>query len=259
MGVIMKIHILASGSKGNATVYKSDETTFMVDCGISLNKIKEKLNKTDLILEEIKEIFITHEHTDHVSGLKQLLKQKTIETVFISSLTLNSLPDEVKELMPNIFIVKADSVYNHKGIIIKTIELSHDAAEPIGYIFNNDTKKIVHITDTGHVDYSYYDELTGADFYYLESNHCTAMLMKSKRPYVLKQRILGNKGHLSNLEATSLMNKLLTKPAIWVVAHISEECNLKLKIEKEIVQNIDDLTLLDVIFTEQDKVEVIEL
>jgi len=248
----MQIYIYASGSRGNISVISNQESTFLIDCGITVKKLKEKLKQSNLSLNQIDKIFITHEHTDHILGLKGLLSLGTIKTVYITQGTLNALSDEVKELLPNIYIIKADSEYVVDNFLIKTIELSHDANEPVGFIFEHNQKKVVHLTDTGYVHHSYNDLIKDANLYILESNHCPVMLMRSKRQYHLKQRILGQLGHLSNEDAASLINKVATKDCIWVVSHISSECNSQLAIEKAIVKMVNDLEKIEVVIAKQD-------
>ena len=121
-------------------------------------------------------------------------------------------------------------------------------------------KSFVCLTDTGYVDQSYHEVLKDADLYLLESNFDPKKLLGSRRPFALKQRILGVQGHLSNEEAAVLMNKLIkNKKSKWVVAHISEECNDAFDIEKAIVDHIEDLLKIDVIYASQESLPGIKL
>lgn len=255
----MEVHVLASGSKGNVTYIKSSGTRFFVDVGIRINKIKEKLNKEAIDLNQIDTVFITHEHSDHIIGLKGLLALKTIKQVYLTNGTLKGLPDDVLELLPETIIIQADQTYWIGDLKINVVASSHDANEPVGYIFEEDDKKIVYLTDTGYIDVSYHELMKGANLYILEANHDPNILMKSTRPFHLKQRIIGITGHLSNDDAAIFINKVVAEKAIWVVAHISEDCNNILAIEKAIVNQLDDPTKVTCHYTSQESLEKIKL
>ncbi len=152
--------------------------------------------------------------------------------------------------------------FEYGDLTIMPFSLSHDAAEPISYVFNSNNKKVVFLTDTGYVDHNYFDLLQNADLYILESNHDPEMLMNSRRPFHLKRRIVSELGHLGNNEAAWLINEFIkerTTNVVWAVAHISEDCNSIYKIEESIVKIVNDPTKIEVVYTSQATNERIKL
>lgn len=256
----MEVFVLASGSKGNVTFVKNDIVSFFIDAGISYQKVVSKMKSYGEDIKLAKTLFLTHEHHDHIYGLKGMLKSGFIEEVYMTKGTYNALNHEVKALLPRTVIIKADEVFYYYQFEVLPIMLSHDASEPVGFKFNWKDKSFVLLTDTGYVDQSYVDVLKDADLYILESNHDPKKLLNSNRPFSLKQRILGVLGHLSNEDAAALMNKLAkNKKTKWVVAHISEDCNDHFDIEKAIVDGLDDLLMVDVLFASQESLPGIKI
>lgn len=260
-GDIVEIYILASGSKGNMTYLKVGDIRIFVDAGISYQKIKNKMDAYGEDISQVKTLLLTHEHHDHIAGLKTLLKQSHIESIYVSKGTYQALHSEIKDLMKDrICWIQSDQIYQIDVLRIQTIMLSHDAKEPIGFVFFHNEKKYVHLTDTGYVDFTYDALLANADVYLLEANHDPMKLMHSARPFLLRKRIMGELGHLSNQDAAVLMNRYMgRKPTIWVVAHISEDCNSVLDIEEAIVANLDDPTLIEVFYASQESLPVIKI
>jgi len=255
----MEIFILASGSKGNVTYVKNEVTSFFIDAGISYQKIESKMKAYGEDVRSVKTLFLTHEHLDHIAGLKTLLKSGQIEQVYLTQGTLEALNGEIKPLLPRYEIIKADEMFNFYNFEVTPILLSHDAKEPVGFIFKESEKKFVVLTDTGYVDQSYVSMLKNADCYLLEANHDPARLLHSSRPFYLKQRILGITGHLSNEDAARLMNQLVDKKAVWIVAHISEDCNEIFDIEKAIVEQFEDPTKVEIYYASQQSLPGIKI
>lgn len=255
----METFVLASGSKGNMTYIKTQNKRFFIDAGISIKNMISKMNAYGENVREVDTLFLTHEHLDHISGLKSLLKLGIIRQVILSKGTYDALNDEIKELIIEKTIIEPDQPFLFFGLKVTPILLSHDANEPTGFIFEENNKKIVLLTDTGYVDESYIEVLKGADLYILESNHDPHMLLTSKRPFSLKHRILGEKGHLSNEDAIKVLNKIVTKKTVWVVAHMSEDCNTILEVEKMIVDKFYNPLLLDVYYASQEALPGIKI
>ncbi|WP_162163917.1 MBL fold metallo-hydrolase [Acholeplasma hippikon] len=257
----MEIFVLASGSKGNMTYVKENNFTFFIDAGITYSKMVAKMKAYGEDEQNVHTLFLTHEHQDHIAGLKTLLKQGQIKEVFLTKGTYQALSNEIKELLPQIYIIKADEDFFVKDMKVTPIMLSHDAFEPVGFIFiNKEQKKVVLLTDTGYVDQSYIEPISDADLYILESNHDPKKLLNSSRPFSLKQRILGVTGHLSNDDAASIINKAVkSKKAVWIVAHISDDCNDIFDIEKAIVEHIDDPLKIEVLYASQESLAGIKI
>jgi phosphoribosyl 1,2-cyclic phosphodiesterase len=207
----VEIYVLASGSKGNMTYLKTKTERIFIDVGISYKKLSQKMNMFNEDIASVKTLFITHEHSDHTQGLKMLLKQSFIENVFLTKGTFERLSLDIKDMLPkNTTFVKADQAFHFNGFEVMPFMISHDAAEPVGYVLYGEDKKLVFLTDTGYVDESYFPLLSQADFYLLETNHHPHKLMQSPRPFLLRKRIMGERGHLSNDDASYLMNKLVS-------------------------------------------------
>ncbi|PII02654.1 MBL fold metallo-hydrolase [Acholeplasma laidlawii] len=256
----MEVFVLDSGSKGNITYVKNEVVSFFIDVGISYKKIVQKMKAYGEDVSAVNTLFLTHEHSDHIFGLLGILKAGHLKEVYLTQGTLDSLSSEVRQLLPKTVIIKADESFEFRQFKVLPILLSHDAKEPVGFRFDWREKSFVCLTDTGYVDESYHEVLKDADLYLLESNFDPKKLLGSRRPFALKQRILGIQGHLSNEEAAVLMNKLIqNKRSKWIVAHISEECNDAFDIEKAIVDHVEDLLKIDVIFASQESLPGIKL
>jgi len=256
----VEVFILASGSKGNMAYLKVGDIRIFIDAGISYQKVKKKMAAYEENIFDVRSLLITHEHHDHVMGLKMLLKQAAIEDIYITKGTYNALPVDVVALFDRVHFVVADEPFAINDIKVSPFMLSHDAAEPVGYVVENEMKKMVVLTDSGYVDQGYHELLSNADLYLLEANHHPTELMKSQRPFLLKKRILGERGHLSNDDAAWLINLFVKdKPSKWVVAHISEDCNSELDIEESIVKFFDDPTKVEIFYASQESLPGIKL
>lgn len=236
----MKLAIgsIASGSSGNCYLIKSDKTNILVDAGISAKQIGERLKhfNVDCLPDNV---LVTHEHSDHIAGLPVLLKEDI--NIFASEGTLQGIDNYCRkcrksgaELYNNkTTVIRAGSRFTIGDIEVSAFEVSHDAAEPLGFSFKKDDACISLITDTGIVTPSCGSYMQKSDILVLESNHDESMLRIGKYPYFLKQRILGKEGHLSNeAAARALCDVLKTdilcgreKQRIVLLAHLSKENN----------------------------------
>ncbi len=245
---MLEVFVLASGSRGNMTYLKVGHIRLMVDIGISYRRMRLKMASYEESLDDIDALLITHEHQDHTTGLKMFLKYHHIHMIYLTQGTYDGLKEEVRSAIKNYTIIQADIPFLIEDIQVTPFMISHDANEPVAYVIERE-KKMVILNDTGYVDQSYYPLLTDADVYILESNHHPAMLMNSPRPFLLKKRILSERGHLSNDDAAWLMNTFVkTKKATWIISHISEDCNSVLAIEEAIVGAFDDPTKIEVFY-----------
>lgn len=217
----MKIQVLASGSKGNCTFLESKGTRILIDVGINYNRIKKALEKIDVDPNTINGIIISHTHSDHIGGLSSFIK-KINTFVFIRE----ELYDEIRKIIPesNIVIVEEQSV-TIDNLDIKMINASHDVPA-FGFIISDGEKRILYLTDTGYINRKYYKEAENLDAYIIESNHDERMLMDGPYPYILKQRVISDKGHLSNRYTGKFLNKTIGINTKYIVlAHLSENNN----------------------------------
>lgn len=215
----MKICVLASGSKGNSSYIETNQTKSLVDIGMSAGYIAKSLKNIGVNPSDIQRIFITHTHTDHIAGLKVFLK-KYHPTVYLTEKMEKELGFDIDD---KVYIDEDVSIADLDVGVVKT---SHDAADSNGYVFSSLNKSIVYITDTGYIHVKNFDKLKNKSVYVFESNHDIRMLKEGKYPYYLQQRILSDKGHLSNKDSAYYLSEFIgdnTEKIILI--HLSEENN----------------------------------
>ena len=225
----MRLCSIASGSSGNCIYVGSDTTHLLVDVGISGKRTEAGLKELDLFMRDIDGIFITHEHADHIAGFGVLGRKYgipiyatkgTIKAIKNSS-TVGEIPDEL--FCP----ISADEKIVIKDLTCNPMKISHDAAEPVAYRIQHGKKRVGIITDLGNYNDYTVESLKGMDALLLEANHDVNMLQVGPYPYSLKQRILGDRGHLSNERAGQLLCSLLhDKLQAVMLGHLSKENNL---------------------------------
>ena len=207
----MRFSLLASGSKGNCCIITSGESTIVIDCGTTKTYLKKCFQEVDVSFQQVDALLITHSHTDHISALSLFDQVKTYS---------------VKELKENTHFVTPFERFYIKNFMIEVLPMSHDSDDCVGYIIYTQNEKLVYITDTGYVREDVKSYMKDADYYIFESNHDLEMLMNTKRPLYLKQRILGDSGHLCNEDSARILSEVISdKTKEIVLAHISEEAN----------------------------------
>lgn len=215
----MKLSVLSSGSKGNTTYIETKESKILIDAGNSSKYILNKLTELNVDPQEIDAILITHVHSDHIKGLQVLLKNIN-PCVYMTEKMYPYL-----DFVENYSFIKENKI-TLKDINIDVIKTSHDTDDSVGYIINNETSSIVYITDTGYINKKYYDILSNRTVYIMESNHDVEMLNNGRYPFELRQRILSDKGHLSNYDSAKYLSKFIgTNTKRIILAHLSEENN----------------------------------
>lgn len=224
----MKLCTIASGSSGNCTFVGSEHTKLLIDAGISGKKIENGLLSIDVKLDEIEGILITHEHADHIQGLGVLARRYHIP-IYGTAETINSIlriknigkiPEEL------LHFVRPDEAFSIHDIQIEPFSISHDAANPVCYTLSSNGYKIGMATDLGKFDDYIVTKLSDSDILLLEANHDENMLMVGSYPYYLKQRIIGDRGHLSNDTSAKLITKLFHNKLKYItLAHLSSENN----------------------------------
>ncbi len=217
----MKLKTIASGSKGNCSIVLCDETKFIIDMGISYLTLKRSLEENSLSFDQFTGILITHNHKDHISGLASLIKKTHIK-VFIPL----EMYDGIKELVPKDRCEFVDDLFKVNDTEIELIHTSHDAPYSIGFIITQKEKSIVYVTDTGYINRKYLKKMENKDLYLIESNHDEVMLMDGPYPRFLKERVISDKGHLSNTTTSKYLSKIIgNKTKYIILAHISEKNN----------------------------------
>lgn len=244
----MRVSVLSSGSKGNTTYIVSDKAKILIDIGNTAKYVKERLEDFGVEPEELDAILITHTHVDHVKGLK-VFEKKYHVPVYITDKMYKSL-----DFLDN-YIPLSDE-FDIKDIHITTIKTSHDVEDSRGYIISNDDKSIVYITDTGYINNKYFDILSNRNLYIMESNHDVEMLTNGKYPFQLRQRILSDKGHLSNYDSAKYLSSFIGDNTKYILlAHLSEENNTEELAYETLISrlNNDNKHVDNIIIAKQDK------
>ncbi len=213
----MHVIILGSGSKGNSTLLVFDNKKILIDVGFSYPQMKLKLAEYNYSPTDIDAILITHDHKDHITGLKSF-----IHNTHIKVYANNILKEQLIKIIDENDIIEIDNKFKIDNINIETIKTSHDAKGSVGFIIND----LVYITDTGYLNKRELQKLINKKVYILESNHDIEMLMNGPYPYILKQRVVGDRGHLSNEMCANYLNEVMgDNTNLVVLAHLSETNN----------------------------------
>ncbi len=222
----MRFSPLYSGSSGNCSVVSAGRTNVLVDAGMTGRAIETALREVSLDPTKISAIVVTHEHADHIKGIGVLSRRYNIP-VYANEATWRAMDPVIGGIaMKNVRTFVTGQNFYIGDLDLTPIPLSHDAAEPVGYVFSEKAKKLVYMTDTGRVSEALRSAAADADLLFLESNHDVEMLRTGPYPYPLKKRILSDKGHLSNDAAAEFVLKLYpTGVRRVILAHLSGENN----------------------------------
>ncbi|MCR5655400.1 MAG: MBL fold metallo-hydrolase [Lachnospiraceae bacterium] len=224
----MKLLSIASGSSGNCIYVGNNNTSILIDAGISKKRIEEGLSTIGLSLRDMDAILVTHEHADHISGLGVLSRAcyapiyTTIGTKagIFSASNLGKIDEE------QFVTIAAGEDFLINDISVHAMRISHDANDPVAYTFHDGDKHIAVATDMGYMTDENEQQLRGMNAILLEANHDLNMLQVGPYPYYLKQRIMGDKGHLSNESAGRALSRLVHDDLKHIVlGHLSHENN----------------------------------
>jgi len=224
----MKLMTLASGSSGNCTYIGTDRTSLLLDVGISLKNIEFGLSESGIDPHSIDGILITHEHSDHIKCLGIISRKYNIP-IYATAGTISAIKNikSLGEYDHSLFNhIDRDMSFEIGDIQINVNPISHDAADPVCYSFKNNKSKVSVATDLGIYDDKLIDFLIDSDAMVIEANHDIRMLEVGPYPYQLKQRILGDRGHLCNEASGQLIKKLLNDHMKAVfLGHLSDKNN----------------------------------
>ena len=225
----MRLCSIASGSSGNCIYVGSEAAHLLVDVGISGRKTEGGLKELGLTGKDIDGILITHEHADHIQGLGVMARKYEIP-IYATGGTIRAIKEcrGLGSIDGDLFHeVKEDVKFTLKDLTVNPMRISHDAAQPVAYRIAYGSRKVAVCTDLGTYNDYTVECLKGMDALLLEANHDVNMLQVGPYPYYLKQRILGERGHLSNENTGRLLCRLLhDKLKAVLLGHLSKENNL---------------------------------
>ena len=216
----MKVKVIASGSKGNCTLIQTDKIKILIDMGIGYQQLASELEKINLEPQSIDAVLITHTHSDHLKGLPSLVKKTNLKVYMLEEMEpelVKKIPENNLHLYTNPLILE--------DLTINLIRISHDV-EGVGFVIEHNNHSLVYLTDTGYINRKYIPLMKNRDLYIIESNHDEEMVMEGPYPYILKQRVISDKGHLSNhATAEYLLETVGNNTKQIILAHISENNN----------------------------------
>lgn len=221
-----RIYPLFSSSKGNATFIGTENGGILIDCGVSCKRLMGALELNRIPVDAVKAVFVTHEHSDHVSGLK-LFASKTGCPVYGQKRTLQRLADADK-ISPQTPVIDMCGIsIPVAGMEVRCFNTPHDTIQSCGYrIHTEDDKHCAVCTDLGHVTDEVNEALTGCRLVLLESNYDENMLRTGGYPLYLKKRILSETGHLSNNDCTAQIGRLIEQGTThFLLVHLSQDNN----------------------------------
>jgi len=233
----VRLASLGSGSRGNATLVAQDQCLVMVDCGFSLSRAASRAARLGVDLADLDAILVTHEHSDHASGVAALSRHLRVPVYASHGSFASGRLDGCHEERP----FNADSRFRIGGLDVHAVAVPHDAREPVQFVFEGDGRCGL-LTDLGSVTPHVVAAYRGCDALVLEFNHDRRMLEDGPYPPSLKHRVGGPWGHLSNTQAIALLDELAAdRPRRLFVAHVSEKNNDLQLIEALISERLPEL------------------
>ena len=243
------VTILASGSSGNCTIVHYGNQAVMIDAGLSGREMQRRFRQCRCLEGiEIQGILVTHEHTDHISGLRTCSEklEAPISATANCARTIRAKDSKIKQMAT----FAAGGSFDIGPFSVTSFSIPHDANDPVAFIITVNEQRIGIATDVGYVSSTVEYRLNGCDALVLESNHDINMLVASARPWSLKQRIMGRNGHLSNDSSAQLLEKIISPNTRKIVlAHLSHECNTQEKALECAGQAIHELRRNDILLT----------
>ncbi|EED32440.1 metallo-beta-lactamase family protein [gamma proteobacterium NOR5-3] len=229
---------LGSGSRGNATLIQTQQSCVMVDCGFTLKEIQRRAAQRQVDLGSLDAILVTHEHSDHSSGVAALARCYHIPVY----LTHGTFASGRIGRCPQIQVFNGDTQLHIGAFTVRAVTVPHDAREPVQYCFESAGHRAGVLTDLGSVTSHVRDAFDHCDLLLLEFNHDRQLLAEGPYPASLKRRVGGDWGHLSNAQAAKLLGQLnLQRLEHLVIAHISEKNNSRDAVEEQLRQTDPEL------------------
>lgn len=240
---------LGSGSKGNSLFVGTPKTRLLVDAGLSAKVIKERLAEHSIELTTINAILVTHEHSDHIAGLKTLAFQHKIP-IFCNMETARAIVHTFNDC-PRFKIFSTGEAFEHADLKITPFSILHDTSDPVAFTFQLNDTKVGVCTDIGFATSLVAHTLKGCHHLFIEANHQPEMVHACARPDTYKQRVLSRTGHLSNAECGALLKQIWHSEIQQItLAHLSSECNSPEAAKKYVQEAFD--SALSLVIAPQD-------
>lgn len=223
----MRIVNLSSGSKANSTFVGFNETKILIDAGLAEKKLAEHLLEINENIKEIQAVFVTHEHIDHIRAIKNLAKNYDMDFYFHKELIESGALKDIKFKEGKLHSFENNAI-NVGELVVQPFDISHDAVHPVGFVVNvfGSLSRAGFVTDLGIVSDTVKRALLNCRIVFIESNYDEQMLAGGSYPFILKRRIAGEKGHLSNKQSLELAKYLYDNGTkCFVLSHISENNN----------------------------------
>lgn len=223
----MRFASLGSGSRGNSLIVDAGDTKLMLDCGFSVRSTVERLARLSIGPEDISGILVTHEHSDHIAGVARFSCRFGIPVYLThgSHASLSSL-SQANTPLPECRLIDGHAAFRVGGIEVAPFPVPHDAREPVQFVFSDGNRRLGVLTDCGTITPHVVSVLDGCHALVLECNHDAGLLAGSSYPAMLKRRIASDFGHLENVQAASLLQRIDASTLRHIVAaHLSEQNN----------------------------------
>ncbi|WP_240376287.1 MBL fold metallo-hydrolase [Bacillus piscicola] len=220
--------VLASGSTGNAVYVETEQKRLLIDAGLSGKKMEGLLQQIARSPKELDGILVTHEHSDHIKGVGVLARKYSLP-VYANEKTWAAMENNLGTLQSDQkFTFARGSVQTFGDLDVESFGVSHDAADPMFFVFHHEGKKLTLATDMGYVSEQIKGVIRNSDMYIFESNHDMNMLRMGRYPWSVKRRILGDSGHVSNDDAAAALTEVVGERTTRVyLAHLSKDNNMK--------------------------------
>lgn len=220
--VTLRFASLGSGSRGNSLLIELNETLLMVDCGLSLKAVEERLRILGRTPLDVTALLVTHEHADHIQGVARFARRYNTPVWMTSGTASTAATNGISRT----HTLNCHREFEIGEIAVQPFPVPHDAREPCQFVFTGAGRRLGVLTDTGHITLHIAEQLTGCDALALEANHDLEALQRGPYPHSVKQRVASSLGHLNNSQAAQLVEMVGHPELQWVVAlHISEQNN----------------------------------
>lgn len=246
----LQFSVLASGSTGNAFYIQSNEQRILVDAGLSGKQMDLHFQEIGVDPATLSGILVTHEHSDHIKGVGIFARKYNLP-IYANEKTWKAMEKKLGKLTTDQkFHFATDTIQTFGDMDIESFRVSHDAAEPMFYTFHKGETKIALVTDLGYVSERIKKTIEGADAYIFEANHDVDMLRMSHYPWSIKQRILSDIGHVSNIDSGLALADVIGNATERIyLAHLSQDNNMKdiarMTVDQVLQERGIDLPLMD--------------